>query len=96
MSEWRSRVVTQGLESAPHRAMLRAVGFGDADFEKPIVGIANAYSNLTPCNASLDVLAARAMEALKAAGAMPQVFVAWCRQASQEGQEIMGLDVPPF
>ncbi len=74
MSERRSRVVTQGLESAPHRAMLRAVGFGDADFEKPIVGIASAYSNLTPCNASLDVLAARAMDTLKASGAMPQVF----------------------
>jgi len=74
MSERRSRIVTAGLESAPHRAMLRAVGFGDADFEKPIVGIANAYSNLTPCNASLDVLAAQAMDALKLAGAMPQVF----------------------
>ena len=74
MSQRRSRVVTEGLESAPHRAMLRAVGFGDADFEKPIVGVANAYSNLTPCNASLDVLAARAMDALKTAGAMPQVF----------------------
>jgi dihydroxy-acid dehydratase len=54
--------------------MLRAVGFGDADFSKPIVGVANAYSNLTPCNLGLDTLARRGQEALRAAGAMPQVF----------------------
>jgi len=70
----RSRTVTGGYERAPNRAMLRAVGFGDGDFDKPIVGIANAHSNLTPCNASLDVLAARGAAALRAAGAMPQVF----------------------
>jgi dihydroxy-acid dehydratase len=54
--------------------MLRAVGFGDKDFAKPIVGIANAHSNLTPCNAGLNGLADAAMAALKEAGAMPQVF----------------------
>ena len=54
--------------------MLRAVGFTDADFSKPIVGVANAYSNLTPCNLGLNDLATRAMEALSEAGAMPQVF----------------------
>lgn len=54
--------------------MLRAVGFGDGDFEKPIVGIANAYSTITPCNSGLDVLARRAGLALHEAGAMPQVF----------------------
>jgi dihydroxy-acid dehydratase len=54
--------------------MLRAVGFADEDFEKPIVGVANGYSTVTPCNAGLDVLAGRAVEALRAAGAMPQVF----------------------
>ncbi len=70
----RSRVVTEGMERAPNRSMLRAVGFGDADFKKPIVGIANAHSNLTPCNASLDGLAERAVAALKDAGAMPQTF----------------------
>jgi dihydroxy-acid dehydratase len=74
IAERRSRIVTDGVERAPNRAMLRAVGFGDADFGKPIVGIANSHSNLTPCNAGLHRLAARAEEALRAAGAMPQVF----------------------
>jgi len=54
--------------------MLRAVGFGDADFDKPIVGVANGYSNLTPCNVGLNDLSARAVAALTKAGAMPQVF----------------------
>jgi dihydroxy-acid dehydratase len=54
--------------------MLRAVGFGDADFDKPIVGIANGYSTITPCNAGLNELADRAVGAVKAAGAMPQTF----------------------
>src|SRR5213083_2129996 len=70
----RSQLVTAGPERAPNRAMLRAVGFGDADFAKPIVGVANAYSNLTPCNLGLDTLAERGQAALRAAGAMPQVF----------------------
>lgn len=54
--------------------MLRAVGFGDKDFEKPIVGIANAHSTITPCNIGIGELAARAEAALKKAGAMPQMF----------------------
>jgi dihydroxy-acid dehydratase len=54
--------------------MLRAVGFGDADFDKPIVGIANGYSTITPCNAGLNVLADRADTAVRAAGGMPQMF----------------------
>ena len=70
----RSRVVTQGVQRSPNRAMLRAVGFGDRDFDKPIVGIANAYSTITPCNLGLDILARRAEAAVKAAGAMPQLF----------------------
>src|ERR671918_1363028 len=70
----RSRTITEGVQRAPNRAMLRAVGFGDADFEKPIVGVANAYSTITPCNLGLDVLAKRAEGALKAAGVMPQTF----------------------
>ncbi len=70
----RSRTITAGLARTPNRAMLRAVGFADADFDKPIVGIANGYSTLTPCNSGLDVLAQRAEAALKVAGAMPQVF----------------------
>jgi len=71
---FRSRAITQGLERAPNRAMLRAVGFGDGDFAKPIVGIASAHSTITPCNAGLDRLARRAEQALRSAGAMPQTF----------------------
>ena len=70
----RSRTVTQGVQRSPNRAMLRAVGFGDKDFDKPIVGVANAHSTITPCNMGIGALAARAEIALKKAGAMPQVF----------------------
>src|SRR6266536_325398 len=70
----RSRLITQGIERAPNRAMLRAVGFGDSEFETPIVGLASAYSTITPCNAGLHTLAGRAETALREAGAMPQLF----------------------
>ena len=70
----RSRLITQGIARSPNRAMLRAVGFGDGDFEKPIVGVANGHSTMNPCNAGIQPLVDRAMDALKAAGAMPQVF----------------------
>jgi dihydroxy-acid dehydratase len=73
-TERRSRVITEGDERAPNRSMLRAVGFGDADFEKPIVGLASAHSNLTPCNVSIGGLAERAEAELRRAGAMPQLF----------------------
>jgi dihydroxy-acid dehydratase len=70
----RSKLVTHGVQRSPNRAMLRAVGFGDADFDKPIVGIASAYSTITPCNAGLNLLAQRAEATLRASGAMPQLF----------------------
>ncbi|MBD1838968.1 dihydroxy-acid dehydratase [Coleofasciculus sp. FACHB-64] len=70
----RSQVVTQGVQRSPNRAMLRAVGFGDEDFTKPIVGIANGYSTITPCNMGLNDLAKRAEAGAKVAGAMPQMF----------------------
>jgi dihydroxy-acid dehydratase len=70
----RSKTVTSGVERTPNRAMLRAVGWGDGDFDKPIIGVANGYSTITPCNAGLDILAERAMETLRAAQTMPQVF----------------------
>ncbi len=73
-TNWRSKLITAGVSRAPNRAMLRAVGFGDRDFQKPIVGVANGYSNMNPCNAGIQVLTDRAMAALRAAGAMPQVF----------------------
>src|SRR5712692_7603232 len=70
----RSSLITHGIQRTPNRAMLRAVGFGDRDFEKPIVGLSSAYSTITPCNAGLDTLARRAETALREAGAMPQLF----------------------
>jgi dihydroxy-acid dehydratase len=54
--------------------MLRAVGFGDEDFKKPIVGVANGYSTITPCNAGLNLLTERAVDALRQASTMPQTF----------------------
>ena len=71
---WRSRLITSGITRLPNRAMLRAVGFGDGDFDKPIVGVANGHSNMNPCNAGIQPLVDRAMAALEAAGAKPQVF----------------------
>jgi dihydroxy-acid dehydratase len=70
----RSRLITHGVARSPNRAMLRAVGFGDGDFDKPIVGVANGHSTMNPCNAGIQPLVDRAMDGLRAAGAMPQVF----------------------
>ena len=70
----RSQVVTQGVQRSPNRAMLRAVGFKDEDFNKAIVGIANGYSTITPCNMGINQLAQRAEVGIKNAGAMPQMF----------------------
>ena len=70
----RSRLITHGIARSPNRAMLRAVGFTDGDFDKPIVGVANGHSTMNPCNAGIQPLVDRAMAALTAAGAMPQVF----------------------
>lgn len=70
----KSQVVTQGVQRSPNRAMLRAVGFQDQDFTKAIVGVANGYSTITPCNMGLDQLAKRAEAGIKSAGAMPQMF----------------------
>ncbi len=70
----KSQVITQGVQRSPNRAMLRAVGFGDEDFNKPIVGIANGFSTITPCNMGLEDLARRAEAGVRAAGAMPQRF----------------------
>jgi dihydroxy-acid dehydratase len=70
----RSKTITEGDQRAPNRAMLRAVGFTDADFNKPIIGIANGHSTVSPCNSGLGPLADKAEAAIKAAGAMPQVF----------------------
>ncbi len=70
----RSQVVTQGMQRSPNRAMLRAVGFQDEDFNKPIVGVASAHSTITPCNMGIAPLAVQAEAGIRAAGGMPQVF----------------------
>ena len=70
----RSRSITAGVARSPSRAMLRAVGFGDGDFDKPIVGVANGHSTMNPCNAGIQPLAERAVAALEQAGAKPQIF----------------------
>ncbi len=71
---WRSKSITGGVARAPNRAMLRAVGFKDGDFDKPIVGVANGHSTLNPCNAGIQPLVDRAIEALERSGAKPQMF----------------------
>jgi len=70
----RSDAVTKGIQRSPNRAMLRAVGFDDDDFGKPILGIANGYSTITPCNVGLNDLSKRAEAAARDAGGMPQMF----------------------
>src|ERR1700691_623908 len=69
-----SRLVVDGIKQAPSRAMLRAVGFGDGDFDKPQVGIASTWSNLTPCNMHIDELARLAAAAVEAQGAKAVTF----------------------
>jgi dihydroxy-acid dehydratase len=71
----RSREVTDGFERAPARAMLRAVGMTDDDFDKAQVGVASSWNEVTPCNMPLDALAKRAKEGVRAAGAYPIEFV---------------------
>ncbi|HEY9501647.1 MAG TPA: dihydroxy-acid dehydratase [Pyrinomonadaceae bacterium] len=73
-SNARSQAITRGVERTPNRAMLRAVGFRDDDFEKPIIGVANGYSTITPCNAGLNGLTERAVQVLKQSSTVPQTF----------------------
>ena len=70
----RSRLITEGIARSPNRAMLRAVGFKDGDFVKPIIGVASGHSTMNPCNAGIQPLVDRAIAALESAGAKPQVF----------------------
>ena len=70
-----SQDVTEGLRRAPSRAMLRAVGMTDADFDKPQVGVASTWNEVTPCNLSLARLAQRAKDGVRAAGGFPFEFV---------------------
>ena len=70
----RSFTITHGVPRSPNRSMLRAIGYKDEDFEKPIVGIANGHSTMNPCNAGIQPLADAADAAARRAGAMPQMF----------------------
>jgi len=70
----RSHVVTDGMERAPQRGMLRAVGMGDEDWAKPQIGIASSWNEITPCNMSLDRLAKASKEGVFAAGGFPMQF----------------------
>ena len=69
-----SRLVVDGLKQTPSRSMLRAVGFSDADFEKPQVGVASTWSNLTPCNMHIDELARLVAGGADGAGAKAVTF----------------------
>src|SRR4249920_2390950 len=70
----RSRLTTEGMGRAPNRAMLRAVGFHDDDFNRPMIGVASLFSDITPCNAHLDRLARKGCEGIRAAGGAGKIF----------------------
>src|SRR5260221_5311533 len=70
----RSLLTTGGVGRAPARAMLRGVGFLDDDFDRPMIGVASLFSDITPCNAHLDRLVRKGVEGVRAGGGVPQVF----------------------
>ncbi|CAN5331334.1 dihydroxy-acid dehydratase [soil metagenome] len=69
-----SRLTTEGISRAPNRGMLRAVGFLDEDFSRPMIGVASLFSDITPCNSHLDRLARKSYEGIRAGGGVPQIF----------------------
>jgi dihydroxy-acid dehydratase len=73
-SNRRSKNITEGVARAPNRSMYYAMGYTEGDFGKPMIGVANGHSTITPCNSGLQKLADAAVAALKQAGANPQVF----------------------
>jgi dihydroxy-acid dehydratase len=70
----RSKHITQGVARAPNRSMYYAMGYREGDFAKPMIGVANGHSTITPCNSGLQKLADAAVDGLSAAGANPQIF----------------------
>jgi dihydroxy-acid dehydratase len=70
----RSKMITEGDVRAPNRAMLRAVGLTDEDFNKPLVGIASTWSEITPCNSHINRLAEKVKEGVRVGGGVPQIF----------------------
>ena len=73
-SNRRSRHITEGTARAPNRSMYYAMGYQESDFGKPMIGVANGHSTITPCNSGLQRLADAAVQSLKEAGANPQIF----------------------
>lgn len=67
-------MTTDGDNRAPNRAMLRAVGFTDEDFHKPMIGIASTWSEITPCNIHINKLAEKVKEGVREAGGVPQIY----------------------
>src|SRR5512147_1723035 len=70
----RSAHITEGVARAPNRSMFYALGYQETDFQKPMIGVANGHSTITPCNSGLQRLADAAVEGIQAAGGNPQVF----------------------
>ncbi|MFB1082367.1 dihydroxy-acid dehydratase [Jeotgalibacillus sp. JSM ZJ347] len=70
----RSKVISEGVNRVPNRSMLRAVGFTDEDFKKPMIGVASTWSEVTPCNVHIDKLAQRAKSGAKSGGGAPMIF----------------------
>ncbi|TDL32508.1 dihydroxy-acid dehydratase [Jeotgalibacillus sp. S-D1] len=70
----RSKVISEGVNRVPNRSMLRAVGFKDEDFKKPMIGVASTWSEVTPCNIHIDQLAQKAKAGAKDGGGAPMIF----------------------
>ncbi|MGO4375065.1 dihydroxy-acid dehydratase, partial [Paenibacillus sp. MCAF20] len=70
----RSKVISEGVNRVPNRAMLRAVGFTDEDFKKPMIGVASTWSEVTPCNMHIDQLALHAKQGARSNGGAPLIF----------------------
>ncbi|TGB02256.1 dihydroxy-acid dehydratase [Halobacillus salinus] len=70
----RSKVISEGVNRVPNRSMLRAVGFTDEDFKKPMIGVASTWSEVTPCNVHIDRLAREAKDGAKESGGAPMIF----------------------
>src|SRR5438128_10496225 len=70
----RSKMITEGDIRAPNRSMLRAVGLTDEDFEKPLIGVASTWAEITPCNAHINRLAEKVKERVRVGGGAPQIF----------------------
>ncbi len=99
----RSRYITQGIERSPNRVMFYALGYTKSDLDKPIIGVANGYSTITPCNAGLQPLADAAVAAIRQAGANPQTAgtptisdgMAMCTEGMKYGAVLGDCDFDP-